>query len=118
LLRAIEMPGKSGIISVGTAWSIAIGSTIGGLIWLLIMTGLRRWRRKPVPSAGTLLVAGLCWGYLLLPLAHHLLATPSGYHYISAASNFFAFNLGVQALALCVAAILAFGITHWRRGLR
>jgi hypothetical protein len=118
LLLAIEVPRTSGIISVGTAWSIAIGSTIGGLTWLLIMTGLRRWRRKPVPSAGTLLVAGLCWGYLLLPLAHHLLATPPGYRYITAASNFFAFNVGIQLLAWSATVALAIGITHWRRGLR
>ena len=118
LLLAIEVPRTTGIISVGTAWSIAIGSTIGGLIWLLIMTGLRRWRRKPVPSAGTLLAAGLCWGYLLLPLAHHLLATPPGYRYITTASNFFAFDLGVQALALSVSAILAIGITRVRRHLQ
>ena len=118
LLLAIEVPRTGGIISVGAAWSIAIGSTIGGLIWLLIMTGLRRWRRKPVPSAGTLLAAGLCWSYLLLPLAHHLLATPPGYRYITTASNFFAFNMGIQLLAWFVTVALAIGVTHWRRRLR
>jgi hypothetical protein len=59
----------------------------------------------------------LALSYLLLPLIHHLLATPPGYRYISTASNFFAFNLFVQAFAVAVAAGLAAGATGGRRWL-
>lgn len=41
----------------------------------------------------------------------------AGYRYISTASNFFAFNVGIQILALIVAAGLAVGVTSVRRRL-
>jgi hypothetical protein len=59
-------------------------------------------------------MAGLSESYLLLPLAHHLLATPLAYRYISTASNFFAFNLGLQILVFGVATGLAV-VAVWLR---
>jgi len=50
-----------------------------------------------------------------LPVVHHLLATPPAYRYISTASNFFAFNVGLQVLVLVVAAGLAVGVTSLRQ---
>jgi hypothetical protein len=82
------------------------------------MSMLRIWRHKETPGAGALLLAGLGLSYVLMPLVHHLLATPPAYRYISTASNFFAFNLGLQFLALIVAASLAVGATNGRRWLR
>ena len=36
------------------------------LVWLLLLTAARAWRRWSVPRAGELCVAGLCVAYLLL----------------------------------------------------
>lgn len=115
LLQAIELPGRGLRLSVSMAYLVAFGSTIAGAVWLVIMTGLRAWRRKPSPGAGALLAMGLSLSYLWMPLVHHLLATPPECRYISAASNFFAFNLEVQLVVFFVAAALAVGITRFRK---
>ena len=114
LLRAVELPAR-GVTSVPVAYLAASGTTLAGVVWLGIMTVLRRWRRKAPPEASQILVAGLSLSYLLMPLVHHLLATPRGYRYISTASNFFAFSIWVQMLAFGIAAALALGLTKLRR---
>jgi hypothetical protein len=43
------------------------------------------------------MIAGFCWTYLVLPLLHHLLATPPNYRYITTAANFFANSFILQA---------------------
>lgn len=113
-LHVIELPERASV-SANTAYLVAVSSTLGGLIWLGVMTGLRRWRQKLCPRASALFVAGLCLSYLLMPLAHHLLLTPRGYRYISASSNFFPRSIGVQLMVFIVAAILATGTTRVRR---
>ncbi len=120
LLQVIELPGRGlrlpfGANSANIVYLVAVGGTLAGALWLVIMTGLRAWRRRPWPGAGALFVAGLCLSYLLMPLAHHLLATPPEYRYITAASNFFAFNTEVQLLVFFVAAALVVGITQFRQ---
>jgi hypothetical protein len=95
---------------------LALGSVLAGAGWLGVMTGLRAWRRKSPPGAGALLATGLCLSYLLLPLAHYLLGKPL-YRYISAASNFFAFHIGLQLLVVGVGAGLAIGVSPLRRRL-
>ena len=117
LLRAIELPGRGLSLNPITAWAIALGGVLAGLLWLVGMSLLRRWRHKAIPSVGALLTAGLGLSYLLLPLVHYRLATPPAYHYISTASNFFAFTWGVQAVVLLVAIGLALGVTAGRRWL-
>lgn len=117
LLRAVELPGRGLSVSVSVVYLMVLGGAFAGVVWLGIMTGLRVWRRKSPPGAGALFVAGLCLSYLLMPLVHHLLATPPQYRYISAASNFFAFNLWVQLVVFFVAAILALGVARLRRRL-
>jgi hypothetical protein len=114
LLRAIELPGR-GLVSSRTAYLAAFGGTFMGVAWLGVMTGLRAWRHKSPPKATTLFVAGLCLSYVLMPLVHHLVFTPSSYRYISTASNFFPRSIGVQLMAFLVAAALAIGITQLRR---
>ncbi len=118
LLRAIELPSRGLFLDARIIYLVALGSPIAGLIWLGIMTGLRAWRHKPWPGAGALFIAGLCLSYLLMPLVHHLLATPAGYRYISTSSNFFAFSLPVQLLVFLVAAGLAIGATRLRHYLQ
>jgi hypothetical protein len=113
LLRALELP-RRGLVSAPVAYAAALGTTLAGVAWLGVMTRLRRWRRKPAPGAAPLVVSGLCLSYLLLPLAHHLVATPPGYRYISTASNFFAFSPWLQLCSLLLAALLAIGITRLR----
>jgi hypothetical protein len=44
-----------------------------------------------------------------------LLATPADYRYLTTASNFFAFNPGLQVVTWAVALGLAAGITWLRR---
>ena len=114
LLRAVELPAR-GLVSVPVAYLFALGGMLAAALWFGMMTGLRRWRHKSQPSAGSLLAAGLGLSYLLLPVVHHFGATPPDYRYISTASNFFAFNLWLQLVVLLVAALLAMGITQLRR---
>lgn len=114
LLRAVELPSR-GLVSIPIAYLAALGGTFAGAVWLAIVTGLRAWRHKSLSSAGALFVAGLCLSYLLMPLVHHLLFTPPEYRYISASSNFFASNVGVQMVAFFVAVVLVIGITRLRR---
>ena len=114
LLRAVELPAR-GLIGVGTARLVAIGSLLAGALWLGAMTALRMWRHKAYPAATALFVTGLCQSYLLMPLIHHLFFTPARYRYISASSNFFAFSAGLQALVFLAAAALAVGTARLRR---
>lgn len=118
LLRAIELPGRGLSVTVPLAVLISAGGIVVGAAWLGVMSGLRRWRERPDPSAVELFAAGVCLSYLLLPLVHYLVATPRAYRYISTASNFFAFHPGLQILAFAVAAGLAAVVTwlrSWRR---
>ena len=115
LLRAVELPGRGLSVSDSAARLFAIGGVLAGSLWLTGMSMLRSRRHKETPSAGALLLAGLGLSYVLMPLVHHLLATPPAYRYISTASNFFAFTLGIQLLAVIVASGLAVGVTEGRR---
>jgi hypothetical protein len=114
LLRTVELPGRGVSVAMPVAVLMAMGGLLTGITWLVIMTGLRARRRRPAPRAGALLAAGLCLSYLLMPLVHHLFATPPGYRYISTASNFFAFNPLLQIAAFAVAAGTAVAVTRLR----
>lgn len=115
LLRAVELPGRGLSVPPTVAWLMAGGSVAVGAAWLLAMGRLRAWRRRPAPTALAVFLAGLAISYLGMPLAHHLLATPAEYRYISTASNFFAWSLPIQLAALAVAGALAGGATAARR---
>ncbi len=116
LLRVIELPNR-GLISKPMAIVFALGSILTAIGWLGVMTGFRVWRRKSLPDAGMLFTAGLGLSYLLLPLLHYLLASKPAYRYISAASNFFAFDIGLQVLIFIISAGIAIGVTQIRRRL-
>jgi len=115
LLRAVELPGRGLSVSPAVAWGAALGGLVAGVMWLTLLTFLRRRRRREPPGAVALFAAGLALAYLLLPLAHYLLAGPPGFRYISDAANFFAINPGVQLAALLAAAGLAVGAGIARR---
>ncbi len=119
LLRVVELPGRglSLPFTPGMVVPIAGAAVAVGAAWLAIMTGLRMWRRRPAPGTGPLLAAGLALSYLLMPAAHHWLATPPDWRYISTSSNFFALSPLVQAAAFLVAAGMALGATHLRRAM-
>ncbi|MFH1086511.1 MAG: hypothetical protein V1772_12210, partial [Chloroflexota bacterium] len=116
LLRALELPGRGLSVSPTLAAVMAWGGIAAGIAWLALISLLRRWRRAPAPSALAIFLAGLAWAYLLMPLAHHLLATPPGCRYITNASNFFAWDLRLQAVAVAVAGAMAWGTARFRRG--
>lgn len=59
LLHAVELPGRGLSLSPTTAWTIALGGLLAGLLWLAGMSLLRRWRHKAIPSSGAVLVAGV-----------------------------------------------------------
>jgi hypothetical protein len=116
LLRAVELP-TLGLTSRSVAYTVAIGGTVLGAIWLVGMTFVQvRWSKYRF-STLALLSAGLCWSYLLLPLVHYLLFTPPAFRYISVADNFFARTFWAQSLSIFVALGLASGVSrlgfHW-----
>lgn len=115
LLRAVELPGRGLSVSPVVAWGAALGGLVAGALWLGLLGFLRRRRRRQPSGALALFAAGLALSYLLLPLAHYLLAGPPGFRYISDAANFFAVNPLIQLLALAAAAGLAAGATAVRR---
>ncbi|MBX3012726.1 MAG: hypothetical protein KF832_14515 [Caldilineaceae bacterium] len=114
LLRTLELPSQ-GVIPLPTALLVVSISLVGGLIWLGLMSGLRQWRRLPVPTAQALVASGLGLSYLLLPVLHYTLATPPAYRYISNAANFFATNPAFQGVILLSAAGVAMGVTRLRQ---
>ena len=115
LIRAIELPGRGLSISWGSiVMIIAIGLLVGAA-WLWMLSWLRRRLKVSDPGSLPLLMAGFGWSYLALPVAHYLFATPPAFRYITAASNFFAFEPGVQALAFAIAIGMSVATSHLRR---
>ncbi len=117
LFKAVELPARGISLSVRASAGAALGGLVLSVAWLAAMTGLRLWRRAPIPSWPALLAAGVALSYLFLPLVHHVLATPPGFRYITTASNFFAFDAALQLLILAITASLAYAVTRLRRRL-
>ena len=90
-------------------------SFVVGMVWLLLMTALRAWRRTPIPGAAAVFVSGLCLTYPLMILVQHVMGT-DGYLYISNSSNFFENDARQIALWLA-AAVMAMTITWLRKRL-
>jgi hypothetical protein len=116
LLNLIHLEKLSRWLARGnTGWVWLMGVSLAvGVAWLLVVTGLRFWRRRPVPRATGLFAAGLGAAYLLMPMIHHLLGT-DGYYYLSDSDNFFAQSGALQVLTWLVAGGLALGVT-WLGG--
>ena len=95
---------------------LIFGGIGAGVIWLLIVTALRGWRKVPVPRAGDVLASGFGITYLLMPLIHYSLGT-DGIFYITDSSNFFSDHLLFQLGVWVIAALVALGITRLRRAL-
>ncbi len=112
-VRLVEWPSQA-LLAPSVAYAVVIAGIILAIIWLAVMTILRRRRVKPMPGAGVMLATGFGLMYLLLPLMHYLLATPSGYRYISTSSNFFAFSPGVQVLTWGIAVLAAQSVARAR----
>lgn len=118
LLRAIELPSRGLSINIVVVYVLEIGSIISSVVWLVATNFFRARRKIPSPSMTQILVAGLCWSYLGLPLAHYLLATPANFKYITTASNFFAYDPGIQIATWLIVIIVAVVTTNLRqRGL-
>jgi len=113
LMRAIELPGRGVFVSVPRAIVFSAGSVAAGSGWLGVMTVLRLWRRTALPGVEAVFAAGVCEGYLLLPLAHYVLGAPA-YRYISTASNFFAFDRVFQFFVVATAVAISTA-TVWLR---
>lgn len=98
-----------------TLWVwMMIVSVVAGVVLLLAMTHLRARFRRPVPSAGTVLAAGACIAYLLLPLLHHVIGT-DGYSYITDSDNFFAHSSAVQLVAWSIIGGVVLRVTRTRK---
>ncbi len=111
LLNLIHLEKLSRWLARGnTGWVWLMGASLAvGIAWLLAMTGLRFWRRRPVPRATGLFAAGLGVAYLVMPMIHHLLGT-DGYYYLSDSDNFFARSSVLQVLTWLVAGGLSLGV--------
>jgi len=105
-------------LAAGRAWWVwlSVASIAAGVGWLLVMTGLYVWRRRSIPDAAAVFVAGLSVAYLLMPLLHHVSFT-DGYFYISNSDNFFGRNVPLQMVAWLIAAGLVLGMTRLRTNL-
>ncbi len=114
LVRVIELPGRGLSVSPAVVWVFAIGSIIGGALWLALLSVLRRWGDRPSPGAMVIFLAGLGLSYTLMPLVHYLTGGPPGFRYISNSANFFAVNPLLQLLAFAVAAGLAWAAARFR----
>lgn len=113
LLRVVERLPRGGNAVLHAR--VAVLATLLGALWTLALAGVYvRWRGMAwrLPH---LLASGLCLSYLLLPLAHYLLFTPPGFHYISVADNFFAATAPGQAMSLMAAVGLAWGAVALQR---
>jgi hypothetical protein len=111
LLRAVELS-SHGLVEPQYTYPIALGAALIGWLWLLLCTWVRRRRRMPDMDWRTIFWMGVGLSYLLMPLAHYLLFTPPAYRYITASTNFFAFDWRVQAMVLGVAALTAWSSTR------
>jgi len=116
LLRAASPQGGA-LLSGGTGTRVALFSLMAAGAWLAVMTALCVWRHCRAPSALALWLAGLSEAYMLGPLLHYVLSDPGGPYYITAASNFVAPSLYLQAVVLLVAGGLAWLATAMRRRL-
>lgn len=114
-LSAIGLEEMSRWLESGGTWRVRMMVLLiaTGVVGLLVITGLRIWRRTSVPSSVAVFTAGLCIAYLSMPLVHHLIGT-DGHFYISDSDNFFANNRLLQVAVWLTAAVLAVGVT-WLR---
>lgn len=116
LIRALELPGRGLSFSWGNAVLVVVIGLLSGVAWLWLLSRLRY--RYAEPDLGPLppLAAGFGWSYLVLPLLQYLVATPPDFRYITAASNFFAFDPGVQVLAFASAVAMSLAFSRLRQG--
>lgn len=86
-------------------------SVVGGLLWLAVMTVLRRLAGMPMPGIFQVLLAAFALHYLLLPVMHHVFRFKT--LYITSSDNFFAravwLQLAVWLVALLMSAAAFFG---------
>lgn len=117
VVRVLELPARGVSMPPTLAWVLALGSLLAAWFWWLGIGWLRARVlavRCPPSTALQLYVAGCCLCFLLLPFAHYARGS-DGYHYITAASNVFAFDPWLQALVFAVGALLTKGVV-WVRG--
>jgi len=89
---------------------------LAGLAGLAILTILRWALGVARPTAWDLSLAALIVTYIILPIVHHVAFT-GGLYYISNMDNFFARDLGVQALTFAATAAVIWATAHTRRAL-
>lgn len=107
LFKSLELPSRLSSVSPFFAVAVSMSSLAGSLVVLVALGVLRPDRGRPLTLALKTFVAGLAVAYLLLPLAHHLFATPTEYRYITASANFLASQPLLQSAILGLAAAIA-----------
>jgi len=87
---------------------------LAGLAGLAILTILRSALGVARPTAWKLSLAALIVTYIILPIVHHIAFT-GGLYYISDMDNFFARDLGIQALTFAATAAVIWATVRARR---
>lgn len=109
LMPALELPGEGLSVTPQVVRAAALGGVMASAAALAALTAARwrGWLPAGDSTGWRVFLAGAAWAYLVMPVAHYLLATPAQYRYISTASNFFADGLLLQAATLVTAGALA-----------
>lgn len=111
LLRAAS-PEVRLLLGFRKALAVVGASLFCALAWAFLMTALRRWRRRPRPTALRLYAAALVEAYLLGSAVHYVFSDLGGPYYITAAGNFFSSDLLWQAGILLVVWGMVWGVTR------
>jgi hypothetical protein len=101
----------------GRFWVLfLVGPSVGGLVGLALLTGIRYLFRRPSDGGGALTLAGLCAAYLALPLIHHVIGT-DGQFYITDMDNFFSRDPWIQLLTFALCGAVVWATTRVRAGI-
>lgn len=93
-----------------------IAMLAASVIGLAILTALRWVTQEPGPGSGRLSLSGVVFGYVALPLAHHVLVTNRQF-YITDMDNFFSRVVWIQVLTWATTVGLALATAGLRQSL-
>jgi hypothetical protein len=113
LILALGLPSK-GILKMPVAIAISSVSVIFSLGWLLIITFLYKWKNITPAKGYEILISGLYFSYLVLPMVHYLFSTPPGNPYITSSDNFFPDSFYLKILTWVTVLLIIFLASRFR----